>query len=107
MVGSQYGVMGMLDLIREPRAEIAPPLCSFDPIEFSSVLEAVGVSSTSRRNWVLFMILSSRTYCTPMSLILRGCVCRLVFYITTMRDCNSEVYRHRHGLNDVRTPVDN
>ena len=59
MLGSQYGVMGMLDLIREPRAGIAPPLCTFDPIEFSSVLEPVGVSSTSRRNWVLFMISDS------------------------------------------------
>ena len=102
MLGSQYGVMGILDLIREPRAGIAPPLCNFDPIEFSSVLEAVGVSSTSRRNWVLFMILSSRTYCTPMSLILRGCVCRLVFYIRAMRDSNSEKHRHRHGLKDVK-----
>ncbi len=56
-VGLQYGVMGMLDLKREPRAGVAPPLCNLAPMEFSLVLEAVGVSSTSRRNWVLFMIL--------------------------------------------------
>ena len=86
MLGSQYGVMGMLDLIREPRAVIAPPLCNFDPIEFSSVLEGVGVSSTSRRNWVLFMISSSSIYGRPKGLNLYGGVYRLVFYITMMRD---------------------
>lgn len=54
-MGLWYGVMGMLDLMREPRAGAAPPLCNIDSVEFSVILEAVGVSSTSRRNWVLFM----------------------------------------------------
>ena len=55
-MGLRYGVIGILDLMREPRAEVAPPLCDFDPKEFSLDLGAAGVSSTSRRNWVLFMI---------------------------------------------------
>ena len=51
--------MGILDLMREPRAGVAPRLCNFDAMEFSLDSGAVGVSSSSRRNWVLFMILSS------------------------------------------------
>lgn len=45
-----YGVMGMLDRIREPRAGVVPPLESEGPTPFSLLLAAVGVSSTSRRN---------------------------------------------------------
>ena len=55
-MGLQHGVIGILDFTREPRAVVAPPLCKFGTTEFSLDLEAVGVSSTSRRNWVLFMI---------------------------------------------------
>lgn len=54
-VGLQYGVIGILDFMREPRAGVVPPLCNFDAMGFSLDLESVGVSSTSRRNWVLFM----------------------------------------------------
>ena len=65
-VGLRYGVIGILDLMREPRAGVAPPLCNFDPEGFSLDLGAVGVSSTSRRNWVLFM---TRSRAMPGSVI--------------------------------------
>ena len=53
-----YGVIGMLDRIREPRAGVAPPRCEADPTTPSLLLEAVGVSSTSRRNRVLFIVVA-------------------------------------------------
>ena len=52
-----YGVIGILDRIREPNAGVAPPRCEVDPTGPSLLLVAVGVSSTKRRNWVLFMVL--------------------------------------------------
>lgn len=46
----------MLDRIREPNAGVKPPSRGVELTAFSLLLEDVGVSSTSRRNWVLFMI---------------------------------------------------
>ena len=47
--------MGIFERIREPKTEgVAPPL-GVAPILLASLLFAVGVSSTSRRNCVLFI----------------------------------------------------
>jgi hypothetical protein len=55
-----YGVMGMLDRNREPKAGVAPPLVVVDAKPLPLLLAAVGVSSTNLRNCVLFMVATTR-----------------------------------------------
>ena len=77
-MGLQYGVIGILDLMREPRAGVAPALCDLDSKESPLDLEFVGVSSTSRRNWVLFITLWLND-CRISDDIYRGSVPIIVF----------------------------
>ena len=50
--------MGMLDRIRDPKAGVAPALSAVESLVFvaSLLLVTAGVSSTRRRNCVLFMV---------------------------------------------------
>ena len=47
--------MGIFERIREPKTEGVASLLGVAPIVLASLLIAVGVSSTSRRNCVLFI----------------------------------------------------
>jgi len=52
-----YGVIGILDRMREPNAGVGPQPRGLGSDEFPLYFAAeLGVSSTSRRNCVLFMI---------------------------------------------------
>lgn len=63
--------------MREPRAGVAPPLCNSDAMGLSLDLEPVGVSSTSRRNWVLFMTCLSID-CRFSDIFCYGCMSMIV-----------------------------
>ena len=55
VVENTYGVMGIFDRIRDPKIEGVAPSLWVAPTVLTSPLPAVGVSSTNRRNCVLFM----------------------------------------------------